>query len=151
VHNLIDPPHQGQDDSTAMKTLRYIVHPYAGMFPIVRDFAAYMIGNDSPDVGLFTSGNKMVGSFVKDFGKHEPFSVAHTEKLIRDGGSFLGILGGGPGQQLGRWAGAGYGWATGQEQVQGPVSAHALARFGTTKGHARTLDEWRQGQFDRRR
>jgi hypothetical protein len=155
VHNFIDPPQNHPDDPGWLKGLRYVVHPTAGLFPIVRDMANFFTGSDSPDVGLLTAAYKQLEQFPKeiitDLAHGRTLSPASKERLFKDGGTWLGALTGPPLKKPGEWAGAAYGLATGQEHIQGPVSAHDLVRFGTTRGHARTLQEYVQGQYDRRR
>jgi hypothetical protein len=151
IHNLVDPPKTDEKDSPVMKGFKYVVHPYSAFFPFIRDLVPFIMGEESPNVGLLTSAYEQAGQLPKDIvDGHAMDTPAHKEKLIRDGSTFLGLTTGVPGSQLGRWAGGLYGMATGQEQPQGLVGLHDMVRFGTTKGHARTLQEYLQGGYDRR-
>lgn len=152
IHNIVDPPQTKPDDSMATRALKYVVHPYMSFFPFARDLAPFIMGEDSPDVGVLTTAFKQAGQFPKDMmNKHAFQDPTHVEKLWKDGGTWLGFLTGAPGTQMGRWASGLYGMGAGVEQPQGLVGAHDLFRFGTTRGHARTLEEYMQGGYDRRR
>jgi hypothetical protein len=149
-HNLVEPPETHPDDSWPMRLLRDVAHPFSASLPIIRELVPFLMGSQSPDTGMFTTAAKEIAQFPKDTFQKQT-GPAHTEKLIRDGGTFLGVLTGVPGRQLGAWAGAGYGLSTGEEAPQGPWGAGDLERYGTTRGHSQTMDQYMQGQYDRRR
>lgn len=151
IHNLVDPPKTDPNDSTLSKMAAYVVHPYTAFFPFIRDFVPFIMGNDSPDVGLYSAAYKEAGQLPKDLLSNKGNGPAHTQKLLKDGGTWMGFLTGAPGTALGRWASGAYGYARGTERPQGLIGLHDMVRFGTTKGHARNLQDVLQGNYDRRK
>lgn len=146
VENLVSPVESEPGDSTAKRALKGSVHSVAAMFPVIRDFAAYVIGGNAPDIGLLTTEFKAFGEVLKDFEKKAPFNGPHAEKLIRDFGTSAGALTGLPGMQIGREAGFAYGLASGQEHPRGPWGWMVGGRFGTIHGHSPTFSDYMAGR-----
>lgn len=146
VENLVSPLPTEPGESTTKRVLKGSIHSTAAMIPVVRDFAEYLSGGDSPDVGLLTTEQKALGEAWKDLWKKQPFNNAHAEKLIRDFGTTVGALTGAPGMQIGREAGFAYGLATGAEHPRGPWGWLVGGRYGTTKGHSQTLQDYMAGR-----
>jgi Large polyvalent protein associated domain 22 len=137
VENLVSPLPNETGESTTKRVLKGSVHSIAAMFPVIRDFAEYVMGGDSPDVGLLTTEFKALGGVLKDFEKKAPFNDAHAEKLIRDFGLAAGAVTGAPGLMIGREAGFGYGLASGHEHPHGAADWLVGARYGTVRKQGR--------------
>jgi hypothetical protein len=158
IENLVEPPEVDKNTPWYQKLAMEGFLGVAHQFPGVRDFASFLMGNDSPDVGLLTSLAKKAGELPKDIGEvvHDYNSGRHmtreqAEKTIRHIGDFAGLLTGGPGQQVGRWVGAAYGLASGIEHPRGPWGWLVLGRYGTLKGHSQSGADYLAGRYDRRR
>lgn len=135
IHDLVSPPKTGPDDSWEFRMFKYIAGPMAAFIPTGANTVEYITGSSTPDVGLQTAAMKQAGDFIRDLTlnhKHQT-SAAANEKLIRDGGSFLGWLGVGAGRQLGVWASGAYGLETGREHPRSLLDAASMVRFGTVK------------------
>ncbi len=134
IHSLVDPPESHPNDSWLVKMARFLIHPASMYFPGARDFGNYIIGSDSPDVGMLTALYKETGQFAKDWMKNEPLSVPHAQVMMRHFGGLIGALTGLPGRLIGNVGSSLYGMAQGTESPQGPGDVVSLYRHGTLRG-----------------
>jgi hypothetical protein len=149
VENLVSPTRRNKDEGEMHYLMRAGTHTAVAGIPIVRDIVEYMIGGDSPQVGMLTQMIESLGSLPKDLAKDRPLSPPHAQKLIRDAAGTLGLGLGGGGHATGAALSYTYGVATGLEHPKGPWSWLVGLRYGTTKGHSETLDDRIHGRVRR--
>jgi hypothetical protein len=148
VESWVAPMPHDPEDSWYKRALKQQAFTEGATLPIVRDLVNGLLDAQNPDVGLITTELKQMTDLFRDYGKEEPFSPAHAEKMIRDAGGLVGVLTGIP-QQLAKELSAAYGVATGHERPRGPWGWLVLGRYGTLKGHSQTGADYLAGRYDR--
>ncbi len=150
VESLVSPMPSEPQDSALKRALKQQVFTEGATLPVVRDLTNALLEAKDPAVGLMSTELKSLVDMYRDFGKREPFSPLHAQKMIRDAGELTGALTGTP-QQLFKEGSAAYGLHAGTERPRGPWGWLTLGRFGTLKGHSATVEDYLQGRYDRRR
>ena len=112
----------------------------------VRDLANWLLYGHDPQFGLAGTAMKEIGSVYNDLKKDHPFRKDRAGRLIQDGAGFIGALTGMMPQQIGRTGRFLYDVKTGQEHPKGPWSWLTGLRFGTTKGHSMTGQDYLKGK-----
>jgi hypothetical protein len=148
VESWVAPMPHDPEDSWYKRALKQQAFTEGATLPIVRDLVNGLLDAQNPNVGLITTELKQMTDLFRDYGKEEPFSPAHAEKMIRDAGGLVGVLTGIP-QQLAKELSAAYGVATGHERPRGPWGWLVLGRYGTLKGHSQTAGDYLAGRYDR--
>lgn len=150
VENWVSPQDSEPEDGWGKKAAKGMAQTLGASWVGVRDLVNFAIEGGSPDVGLASTEVRSLVDAFRDLQKKQPFSPQHAGKLISDASALVGSLTGVP-DQIGREARFGYGLAAGTEHPQGPWGWLVGARYGTTKGHSQTAQQYLQGQYDRSR
>jgi len=132
------------NESWGKKAAKGVAFTLGASWVGIRDIANAILNGRDPAVGLIGTAAKSVTDVARDLGKPGPFNREHAGKVIKDGATLLGTLSGVVPSQVGRAAEFGHGVFTGTERPKGPWGWMAGARYGTLKGHAKTLDEWQR-------
>jgi hypothetical protein len=112
----------------------------------VRDFANWMLYGFDPQFGMGGTAMKALGSAFKDLGKDHPLRKDHRGKLLQDGATMIGAMTGAFPAQLGRSARYLHDVEYGLARPKGPWEWLVGLRYGTTKGHTRTFEDYTKGK-----
>lgn len=145
VENWVSPQPSNPQDSTMKRAAKAVAFTAGASWVGIRDLTNAILDARDPDVGLASTEGRQLTELWRDFGKKEPASLAHAQKMIRDAGGFIGALTGVP-DQASKELSAGYGLAQGTEHPRGPWGWLVLWRYGTGKGHSATMQDYMAGR-----
>ena len=146
VEQLVSPSKSDPNDGLLKKMAKAMAFTESSTLPYVRDFAHFLIEGGDPSVGLVTTGYKELGNIYRDFAKNQPFSPAHSQRMIHDWAGLAGMLTGMVPQSVGNVSEFGYGVAQGTEHPRGPWGWLAGLRYGTLKNHSPTFDRYMENR-----
>lgn len=151
TENWVSPIASEPHDSWAKKAAEGMIHTLGASWVGIREIANAIEQGKDPDVGMLTTAGRMLMDEFRDVRKDRPFAPEHAQKLIRDTAQFAGFFTGMVPKEAGNLASFTYGVAHGQEHPRGPWGWMVGARFGTTKGHSQTFEDYLAGRYDRRK
>jgi hypothetical protein len=114
-------------------------------WPGVRDLVNGIIYGKDPQYGLTGTAYQEVSNALRDLSKDHPFAKEHAGKLLQDAAGFVGEASGLVPLQVGKSARFLHDVKTGQEHPRGAWSWLTGMRFGTTKGHSTSAENWWKG------
>lgn len=145
VESLVSPQPSDPKDSWGKRAAKSLIYTEGATLPVIREFTNAILDAKDPDVGLLSTEGKAMYEVARDWGKKEPLSPLHAEKMIRDAGMFAGAFTGVP-EQVSKEVSAGYGLAQGIEKPKGPWGWLVLGRYGTIRGHSQTFNDYLAGK-----
>lgn len=145
VENWVSPMPSNPNDSEMKKAAKAVAFTAGASWVGVRDLVNGILDARDPDVGLATTEGRMLFDFIRDWGKKEPLTPMHAQKMIRDAGGMAGAFAGVP-AQIAKVASFGYGLAKGTEHPRGPWGWLVGARYGTIRGHSPTASDYMAGR-----
>jgi hypothetical protein len=89
---------------------------------------------------------KEIADVYRDLGKDQPWSREHAGKTVQDGMTMIGLLSGIPLGQAGKAAHFGIDVKSGLEKPKGPWAWGVGLRYGTTKNHSQTVNQYIGGR-----
>lgn len=113
----------------------------------VRDIMSYLLGGHSYEYGMTGSAVHALTDWMKDLAKEDAFADENMNKLIRDTGMFIAAPTGIP-STIPKLIAYAYDLKTGEAHAKGPWAWAVASRFGTTKRHSATFDQWRKGRVE---
>jgi len=137
-----------KDESWGAAVAKSLLHTSTGGWFGIRD-ATSMIersqGGD-PQIGLAGTAFGHVLKVFTDFTKDDPLNKKHLGRVLQDGASFLGATTGLVSDQMGRAARYIHDVNVGIEHPKGLWDWMIGLRFGTTKKHSRSPEDWWKGK-----
>lgn len=146
IEELVTPLPEGKEHNWAKTAAKGLAFTLGASWVGVRDIVNALLRGSDPSVGLLSTAFKTGTDFARDFGKKSPLSKDHAGRLIRDGSVLFGLLTGLPGQQMGRVGQFAHGVSAGVDKPKGPWGWLVGLRYGTTKKHSQTFDDWMKGK-----
>lgn len=146
VEHMVSGEAAEKDESWAKTAGKALTRTAASSWVGVRDFANWILYGHDPQFGLLGTTMKEVGNTFMDLGKDDPLGKKNRGRLIQDGAGTIGALTGMLPQQAGRSVRFVHDVETGQAHPKGPWSWLVGLRYGTTKGHSETMQDYLQGK-----
>lgn len=144
IEELVSPLSNDEHESWGMKAAKGLTYTLGSSWIGIRDLANAILNGRDPSLGLSTTALKSLTDVFRDATKNKPLGKEHAGKLVKDASTLLGTATGLLPAQVGKLAEFGYGVAEGTERPKGPWGWLTGARFGTTKGHPATFNEWQR-------
>jgi hypothetical protein len=145
VEHLVSGQGTDKPEPWAKEAGKAVLRTAASSWVGVRDFANWILTGYDPQFGLAGTAMKELGSVWKDLGKDHPLRKDHAGKLIQDSASFVGTLTGMVPAQVGRTGRFLFDVKSGMAHPRGPWAWMTGLRFGTTKGHSTTWENYKKG------
>jgi hypothetical protein len=129
----------------AYKAAKQMTQTASSSWPGVRDLVNGIVYGKDPQYGLTGTAYQEVSNALRDLSKDHPFAKEHAGKLLQDAAGFVGEASGLVPLQVGKSARFLHDVKTGQEHPRGAWSWLTGMRFGTTKGHSTSAENWWKG------
>lgn len=146
VEHMVSGQAEDEHEPWALSASKAMVRTAASSWVGVRDFVNWMLYGFDPQLGMAGTAMKELGSAVNDLKKDHPFRKDHAGRILQDGAGMIGAMTGMMPQQVGRTARYLHDVNVGIEHPRGPWEWLVGLRFGTTKGHSRTAEDYLKGK-----
>jgi hypothetical protein len=146
VEHMVSGQAEDEHEPWGVAAGKAMVRTAASSWVGVRDFVNWMLYGFDPQLGMAGTAMKELGSAVNDLKKDHPFRKDHAGRIIQDGAGMVGAMTGMMPQQVGRSARYLHDVDAGIEHPRGPWEWLVGLRFGTTKGHSRTVEDYMKGK-----
>lgn len=143
IEELVTPLSNDDRESWGKKSAKMLTFSLSSSWVGIRDVVSAALHGRDPSAGLLATGAKMVTDMSRDLSRgKEAFDRYHAGALIQHTATAIGGLAGVTNAQEGRVARFMYNLYTGQERPKGPWQYLVGLRFGQTKGHTQTFDDF---------
>jgi hypothetical protein len=148
VEELVSPTPEDKKhkESWGWWATKGIAHTLASGFVGVRDLASAFTSGRDPQSGMVGTAYKEIADVYRDLGKDQPWSREHAGKTVQDGMTMIGLLSGIPLGQAGKATHFGIDVKSGLEKPKGPWAWGVGLRYGTTKNHSQTVNQYIGGR-----
>lgn len=145
IEEMVTPLASDQNESWGKKAAKGLAYTVSASWIGIRDIASAILRGTDPSIGLMSTTYKTITDLSRDFtGKQPPLSKQKAGAIIQHGTTAFGALTGLTNAQMGKSGRYIYNYATGQEHPKGPWGAMVGMRFGQSKGHSQSFDEWQR-------
>jgi len=149
VEHMVSGEKTEEEEPWAKTAGKALARTAASSWIGVRDVANFALSGFDPQFGMAGTALKDFTQAWKDLAKEEPFATEHRGRLIQDGVTAFGVLTGMGPAQVGRTARFMHDVETGEaDRPEGPWGWMTGLRFGTTKGHSTTFENYLKGRAE---
>lgn len=145
VENYVSPHPHKEDDSWVKKAGTQMMYTLGSSWVGIRDLAAAFSFGRDPQFGLTGTTYQTMSNLWRDFNKQGVLTAENRGKLLQDGATLMGALTGMVPAQVGKAARFVHDVNVGKENPRGPWAWLTGLRYGTTKNHSQTFDEYMKG------
>lgn len=145
VENMVSPHPHKEEDSWAKKAGTQMMYTLGSSWVGIRDLAAAFSFGRDPQFGLTGTTYQTMSNLWRDFNKQGVLTSENRGKLLQDGATLMGALTGMVPAQVGKVARFTHDVNVGKESPRGPWAWLTGLRYGTTKNHSQTFDEYMKG------
>ena len=145
VESWVSPHPHKEDDSWVKKSATAMTFALGSSWVGVRDFASALTMDRDPQFGLTGTAYQTMSNAFRDLRKDDPFSQERAGRLLQDAGIMVGTITGMLPAQISKSGRFLYDVQTGNETPEGPWQWLTGLRFGTTKKHSASFDEYLKG------
>lgn len=142
VSGQAEDEHESWGATAAKAGLRTAASSWVG----VRDFTNWMLYGNDPQFGMAGTAMKEIGQLMADLKKDHPLRKDHMGRMLQDAAGFIGTMTGMMPQQIGKSARYIHDVNSGIEHPKGPWTWAVGLRFGTTKGHSQSWEDFVKGK-----
>jgi hypothetical protein len=151
IEELVTPYLDPHHDSWGVKVAKILGFGITSSFAYVRDIARALINMRDPQIGLQGETVKELTDLVRDWQSKGPKNKEWSGRVLKHTYSAVGILSGMTNAQEGKLQEYLYRYENRLEKPKGPWSVAVGTRFGTTKHHSVTFNEWWDHTFGGKR
>lgn len=145
IEEMVTPLTSDKNESWGKKAAKGLAYTVSASWIGVRDIASAMLNGRDPSIGLLSTTYKTISDLGRDLAKDRPFSKQHAGAVIQHGATAFGAATGLMNAQVGKSGKFIYDYATGQERPKGPWAWLSGLRFGQSKGHSQSFDQYMKG------
>lgn len=143
IEEMVSPLPSKPDESWGKKAGKAILYTQGSDWLIARDVAHFAVGGYNPGVGLFAPMGEAVRDTMKDLSDlDKATSEENLGRTLKHTITTTGMATGLTNAQMGRWAQLAYNYSTEKDVPDGWWQWLTALRYGTTKGHAKTPEEY---------
>lgn len=138
------PDDKNKPEGFAKKAAKGLTFSLSASWIGLRDITSAILYGRDPAVGLLSTTYRTMSDVARDLGKDRPMAKEKAGNIIAHGATLLGMTTGMMNAQVGRMGKFGYNVYEGVEKPKGPWGWMTGLRYGTTKGHSQTFEEYQK-------
>jgi hypothetical protein len=144
IEELVTPYSNNDKESWGVKAAKTLGLGLSSSLVGVRDFAHGLLGGRGGEAGLISTAMSSITNVAHDIGKGKITDKASAGKVFHDVIALNGLLNGLTNNQEGKIVEYLTNYFQGHEKPKGPWSVATGLRYGHTKGHSQSLNEYVQ-------
>lgn len=146
VEHAVSGEETPEDEPWAKTAGKALVRSSASSWIGFRDVANFLVSGHDPQAGMTGTAMREALGVIKDLKKDHPLAREHRGRLLQDAAGSIGTLTGMMPAQVGRSTRFLHDVGTGEEHPRGPWAWLTGLRFGTTKHHSTTVQNYLRGK-----
>lgn len=146
IEELVTPYTNSDHDSWGIKAAKTLGLGMSSSMIGVRDFMYALINNRDPQGGILGGEMKAFSDPIKDLASGKAFTPAKTANFLKHLAVMVGVATGITNAQEGKSAQFIYNYFNNREHPKNTWQALEGLRYGKTKGHSKSFDDWLAGK-----
>ena len=147
VESMVSPEVHDEDDPWAKKAAIQLAFTLGSSWVGVRDMTHGLVSGRDPQFGLTGTAYQATTNWWRDIHKEDAFDESNRGKFLQDSAFFVGAMTGLMPLQAGRIMRFAHDVGTGEENPDNAWQWLVGARYGTTKKHSQSFEEYWKGEY----